>query len=489
MMKFIKLLCIVIFGIVMENAECTRTEQSDEGMAVELEEAIESKNFQVITLTRPSNMFNMRFLLPHEIVYLFQQLSKCFGAELPPELDSSFLGKFASIVEQIETAKDDIDSVDIYNGFKSILPERDKYLRGIKPVESGNFPEINLDKWTILVFQECFFSKMHALNNFMVDAIVKYCKALTKGKKLIVVVNFLHEFEDGDRLHWLSDYQQSPSCFSEQRIFLDERTPLLLPYYHQLSSVTYKGEDIVYTPLFVSGAQRPKDFKLRGKNRLANYSLVIANGKPVAIYRKTFYVEEKNPLIDCGHVYEFGDMKVHKIPRVLPSPFFGVLFGTQKNTCKIFICGDLNIGWHPAKDRIFTKNVSRLSIIESNSIPLSSSQTLIDASLRTVFSENGLIIHADSRFGPFVGFLKENNIFAYIPYNTRLKVESGGFIPCSEYPLMVTFNRIHTGMWGCSFENRCCIINYWNLQGEDSIVKGWFRPKRKKSITLYNFKS
>lgn len=450
----------------------------DEQNAKELAEAIRNRNFQIITLTRPSNLANMRFFLPSEIDYLFQKLGACFSVKFPQDKYlAPFKQQLDNVIKNINLSED----VDIYNGFKSVLSSERK-----SPIEFGSLPKINPKKWTILVFQEAFFSKMHALNNYMVETIVRYCETLTKGKRLIVIVNFLHEFEDDDRLYWLLDYSQSEKCFQSSSVLLDIYTPLLFSYNHQISGVEYQGENVIYKPLFVSGDQKPLDFMLQGRNRLANYSLIIANGKPVSIYRKTFYTEEKNPLIDKGYVYEFGDMNTHPIPRKPCSSFFKLLFENNK-VCRMFICGDLNIFSHKEKEKIFDETmVNEVSIIASNSISLSSSQIDAAPELLGIFPENSLIIHSDCRFGPLVGVLKKGEIRAYIPYNTLIKIEGGKIEKNKKYPLMDK-NRLHTGIWGCFFDQRGCIMNFWSLDNGTSACKFFLGKSKKETVPMFNY--
>jgi hypothetical protein len=488
-MKRILITIFMVFVFFEKSEICCM--QDDSQLATELERAIINRDLQIITLTRPSTIPDMRVLFPIEITYLFRKLQILFNTKKEIMVDESFHNEFMRRLSDIEKG---LKINDIDEGFEYLISEKkkacmtlDKYLSTIKPVDFGKLSKLNSSKWTILVFQEAFFSKMHALDNYMVKAIVEYCNKLTiNNPKLIIVVNFLHEFEDEKRLPWLLDYMPSEKCFASTSILINENTPLLFPYHHHIRKQA--AEEIIYTPLFVSGNQKPKDFCLQGEHRLANYSLVIHKGIPIAVYRKSFYTEEKNSLIDKGYVYEFGDFIVHPTPRVAHSPFFDILFNPAHQICRMFICGDLNIGLYQAKDLVFSENISPLSLVASNSISLSSSQISVEPLLRNIFAQSSLIIHSDCRFGPFVGYMMGSDIMAYIPISTNLMVQKGAFTKNAEY-FLLKGTRIHTGIYGCTFGVKNCILNVWDLCEGRSMRYGFLGKSVSDPIRLVNFGS
>jgi hypothetical protein len=115
--------------------------------------------------------------------------------------------------------------------------------------------------------------------------------------------------------------------------------------------------------------------------------------------------------------------------------------------------------------------------IQSNTFAFSASQFKATPKLGDLFPCNKLIIHADAKFGPFVGFTNGTSIFAYKPITSRIKCDGENITELDtdsqRYPLISPiFNtRIHTGIWGCSFGSVCCIMNLWKLSKSSELVE------------------
>lgn len=146
----------------------------------------------------------------------------------------------------------------------------------------NNLAKFNDKKWTFIVFSEMFFSSTHALDTQSIQGLLGYCSLLTRRyERLIVVVNFLHAFNNEVRPHWMP---------------------------HNFSTIPLSKD-------FIDG---PSDkLMIRGRrnclNHLANYSLVFWKGMPISCYRKTTYCNENNALIDQKeYAYEFGDFESYE---------------------------------------------------------------------------------------------------------------------------------------------------------------------------------
>lgn len=465
----------------------------------ELSKAINTRNIQVITFTRPNG--NEQPILPSDIFSFFQLLNASVAPGMKFKVAPYDFAQRLINIEKCGT-RDDIEryfqtvieGIKRTNTAKSFLSANPSKSTGdtstlsdqkeitfdsansflsTRPFEStGDIPEINPNKWTILVFQETFFSKTHALNNDIVNLIVRCCDELTRNNpRLIIVVNFLHEFTQHNCPYWVKNY-------NIETINIDLRTPLLLRQ-KKCEQGFICVEDNAYRMAFykpqqpfVNGEHPLKPFSLVGEKRLANYSLVICSGTPVAIYRKFFYAAERNRLIEEGYVYEPGNFLLK--PVIWGNPF-AALFASN-SFCRLFICADLNIVGIQDGDAIFPPNDSLLSIIQSNTFALSTSQFKIEPRLGNLFPYNKLIIHADAKFGPFVGFSTGSGIFAYKPKGNQIKVDEQKIVlntSMQQYPLISpTFNiRVHTGIWGCSFGSVHCIMNVWDLSEESELVE------------------
>ncbi|MDR2723721.1 MAG: hypothetical protein LBB25_00755 [Holosporaceae bacterium] len=177
-----------------------------------------------------------------------------------------------------------------------------------------------------------------------------------------------------------------------------------------------------------------------------------------------------NRLIEAGYVYEPGDFLLK--PVISSNPFTS-LFASNL-LLRLFICADLNISGNSDKDTIFPLNNCSLSIIQSNTFAFSASEFKAEPKLGALFPCNKLIIHADAKFGPFVGFMSGTSMFAYKPIASRVKCDGENITELDtnpqQYPLISSFNtRTHTGIWGCSFGSMCCIINKWDLPNNDTV--------------------
>jgi hypothetical protein len=82
-------------------------------------------------------------------------------------------------------------------------------------------------------------------------------------------------------------------------------------------------------------------------NRIANYSLVIWNKQPIAIYRKSTYCEEAeksvNPVLGkATHAYEFGDLKSHILAMDSIFKQIAEIFAGKHPTVVTRMCSDMN---------------------------------------------------------------------------------------------------------------------------------------------------
>lgn len=166
--------------------------------------------------------------------------------------------------------------------------------------------KIDNDKWTIVVFSENFFGNSNNILDLNdVTQIVTECNAFTaRHPKSIIHINFLQEF--------------NVNKLNEQCQWLHA------PY----ATLTFdQCKDRIIQPIF-------KDILLLKDSlqHVANYSLIIWNGHPIAIYRKSTYCNEANALvIGCSssqslskampqsnlpnpkHLYEFGNFQTHSL--------------------------------------------------------------------------------------------------------------------------------------------------------------------------------
>ena len=480
-------------GHLIESVSCKQS------FAVqELSKAISTRNIQVITFTRPNG--NEQPMLPSDIFSFFQLLNTSVAPGVKFEVAPYDFAQKLINIEKCGT-RDDIDRYfkTVIEGIKQTNTAK-SFLSAHSPKSTGDtstssdqkeitidsvnsflssrpfkstedIPKINPEKWTILVFQETFFSKTHALNNDVVNLIVKCCNELTRNNsKLIIVVNFLHEFTQHNCPYWVKNY-------NIETINIDLCTPLLLRKkkceqgFVCVEDNTYRMSFYKPQKPFVNGEPPSKSFSLVGEKRLANYSLVICTGIPVAIYRKFFYAAERNPLIEGGYVYEPGDFFLKPI---IDNPFASLF--ASNSFCRLFICADLNIAKIQDKDAIFPPNDGLLSIIQSNTFALSASQFKAVPELGNLFPCNKLIIHADAKFGPFVGFSTGSSIFAYKPKESRIKFDRHEIVlntSTRQYPLIspIFDIRVHTGIWACSFGSVHCIMNVWDLSEKSELVE------------------
>lgn len=176
--------------------------------------------------------------------------------------------------------------------------------------------QITDNLWTIVIFSEHFWGNAdNILNSEEVTAIVAKCNEITsRHQRLIVHINFLHQFDNRElhtRCNWLI---RGTVNGADGRICSDQ------------------SED-----LFAAVGD--------AHNHVANYSLVIWNNLPIAIYRKSTYHNESNTLVlrsEDKYAYEFGDFQTHplvddEIHRQIANFFVGAtpLIATR-------ICADMN---------------------------------------------------------------------------------------------------------------------------------------------------
>lgn len=371
----------------------------------------------------------------------------------------------------------------IYEYYMDVLADISKENDGIITLEKiktylskppkqtvGQLPLVNKEKFTILVLQETFFSKTHALDNFTVEKIIKYCNKLTElCPTLIIVINLLHEFKKSDSMQYLSNYTVPNESFYNAQ----SKSPWTLKSFTDRAHLSYEVDS---------------------NDRLANYSLMIANGKPVAIYRKGFYAEENDYLIEKGYTYEFGNFLVASAIQNC-NPIYDALFKPDgASLCRMFICADLNLA-ACEYDKIREKigfNTKSLTIIQSNSFSLSSPQIFQaikrDLDYTKIIPKKTLIIHSDPRFGSSFGYIASSWVpilkcppvfkkyyYAFCPINQELEVISDiiGVKKISQcvvnedtYPLFKEGLRVHTGKSGaCFLGEKSYIINMWSSGG------------------------
>jgi hypothetical protein len=222
------------------------------------------------------------------------------------ELQHTYLERFDPEIEEIYSVQNTVEAKRQIQLFLDNL--------GRSPAK------FNDKKWTFIVFSEMFFSSTHALDTQSIQELLRYCSLLTqKHNRLIVIVNFLHAFNNEIRPHWMP---------------------------HNFSTIPLSKD-------FISG---PSDrLMISGRksclNHLANYSLVFWQGIPISCYRKTTYCNENNALVEQQeYSYEFGDFENYEPFSFFPGHMhnfqslhkqLGLLFnGKHEKNISMRICAD-----------------------------------------------------------------------------------------------------------------------------------------------------
>lgn len=205
--------------------------------------------------------------------------------------------------------------------------------------------KIDQNRWTLLVFSECFFGDT-VLNNDEVKYIVGKCCELTKCyKKLIIHVNCLHKFDikDPDCPSWVK-HEYVPIADTE----IDSRL-----------INTDKHANFLF-----ANALNTK--------RVANYSLVIWDNIPISIYRKSTYCNEANDVVNpystATHAYEFGNFKTSKL--ITDDEHGGRIVSLFVEDAALFItriCSDMN-----KTDFLTDTFLKEILILPANEAPVTS---------------------------------------------------------------------------------------------------------------------
>lgn len=207
-------------------------------------------------------------------------------------------------------------------------------------------------KWTIVVFSEHFFSS-NSLDSFAVNEIIKCCSILTgKYKRLIICINFLQKY---NFLFHLYDRVYSPP--SRSYLFAPPLPPSLNPVEADCCIISKKEE---VKAQLLSETNRYNHF------RFSNYSLVIWNGVPVSIYRKTVYHTEQDDLASIGYGFDFGNWKSH------PTIELSTASQEHKNFAKLFNAQEPLIAIRICADMLYTPSLSKktkLLIVQANGLP------------------------------------------------------------------------------------------------------------------------
>lgn len=174
--------------------------------------------------------------------------------------------------------------------------------------------QINDSKWTFVIFSEHFWGgATQALTSDEIQHIINRCNAiLNTHPQLIIHINFLHKFNfstlSEGNCNWLFASRGFISEYDGNRIF---------------------------------GEVKPSDncFTKQSNMHISNYSLIIHQGMPIAIYRKGTYANESDSdIISGGYIYEFGDFQTHAIGE---NPLSEIFTGDHQQIITR-ICADMN---------------------------------------------------------------------------------------------------------------------------------------------------
>jgi hypothetical protein len=193
----------------------------------------------------------------------------------------------------------------------------------------------------LIIFSESFFGDTKASDNERINYIMEKCRQLTKDfTKIILHLSFLHEFRVDESPIWLQQYNPISA----------EEIP------SRLINTTQHAE-------FLRANET-------NQNRIANYSLVIWNGLPITIYRKSTYCEEAeknvNPVSGVAtHAYEFGDFKSHILVTNGIFKQMAEIFASTNSAVITRMCSDMN---HRFLNTL-PKNRETLLILPANEAP------------------------------------------------------------------------------------------------------------------------
>lgn len=198
-MKYIKnyLLTVFIFVFSLFAFEQVYCFFSSSLPYQELDNAIRKKNINHIFVQRRSPCSPLSI---NKAFCIFALLDKILGGD-------GFLKEQEAIVHLAESTHEYLDRFDpeIEEVYSVQCTEEVK--KGVLQflTKLGRFPKkFNDKKWTFVVFSEMFFSSTHALDTQSIQELLRYCNLLTqKHNKLIVVINFLHAFNNKKRPHWM----------------------------------------------------------------------------------------------------------------------------------------------------------------------------------------------------------------------------------------------------------------------------------------------
>ncbi|GHU19467.1 hypothetical protein FACS189472_09280 [Alphaproteobacteria bacterium] len=176
-------------------------------------------------------------------------------------------------------------------------------------VSTNPISEERLEKWTIVVFSETFFSD-DPWDDVDVEKVKKCCRLLTsKHERLIISTNFLHKYEGASN---------TPSICE--------------PPANE----------------YIRSGEKAKLLQNRNSNlRFSNCSFIFWNNAAISCYRKTTYKEEDDNLVKAGYGYDFGDWKSYQTPELAEASDnhkeFAELFNSsEKQIIASRTCSDMN---------------------------------------------------------------------------------------------------------------------------------------------------
>lgn len=279
-------------------------------------EALNRDNINYIFLKRGQD----NTILPLPIKKIF-----CIFAVLDKALGGSGLTDVKSVFWKTDVS-DDPELCAVY----SKQGVEDEHLCERLISRTGKIP--NLEKWTVIVFSEHFFSSAQALDSASVNEIIRCCNVLTtRHKHLIICINFFQKYNFLFHL-----YDRVYGYHSRPYLFSPPLPPSLAPVNPAECIQSRKPE--VKTEL-LSERNRYSLF------RFANYSLVMWNGVPISIYRKTIYHTEQDSLASVGYGFDFGNWKNYptiELHNASPEhKEFAKLFNGPEPLVTIRICADM----------------------------------------------------------------------------------------------------------------------------------------------------
>lgn len=211
-------------------------------------------------------------------------------------------------LEQAITTKT-VNVICVQRTFDPFLPIF-KIQKHVKAVFDAIDEEIVDDVWNFVIFSEHFWGgATQLLTSQDVQCIVEECNALSqKHPKLIIHINFLHEFDISE--------------LTSQSVWLSH-------------GVTMEPDA---SKIFGEVKPGLEAFQKTSNKHISNYSLLIYEGSPFAIYRKSTYANESDMDISGEYIYEFGDFKTHEI---IQNGISGMFTGENPKIVTR-ICADMN---------------------------------------------------------------------------------------------------------------------------------------------------